>query len=332
MSSLKDCIAENIERMWWRQDKPPILLRWISLLYATINKRNLKRRAARCVQAAIPLISVGNITVGGSGKTPFAIWLCAELQQRGYKPVILCRGDGGRLKAPRQVLPGDPASLVGDEALLLAQNANVPVISGRDRVAGSHMAAALGDIVILDDGFQYRQLGRSCDIVLIPDTGPGNGYQLPAGPLREPLSALQRADLIVRTGSLPARTSGNQEWHWQAQAMPIRFLRGDSDAWGEKAFLALAGIARPERFFAAASQAADIREQLRYTDHHAYTPADIARITGAGLPVLTTEKDAVKLIPLWPERHALAVLPLAGRGEEGLPEAIIKTMLGHRQT
>jgi len=330
MSSLKDCVAASIERMWWHQDKPPVLLRWISLLYAAVNKRNLERRAARCQPPAIPLISVGNITVGGSGKTPFAIWLCAELQQRGYKPVILCRGDGGRLQAPREVLPDDTASLVGDEALLLAQNAKVPVISGRDRIAASHMAAALGDIIILDDGFQYRQLGRSCDIVLIPDTGPGNGWQIPAGPLREPLSALQRADLIVRTGSSPARTSGEQEWYWQAQTMPIRFLRGESDTSGKQTFLALAGIARPERFFTAASQAADIREQLRYTDHHAYTPEDIARITGAGLPVLTTEKDAVKLIPLWPEGHALAVLPLSGKGDEGLPEAIIKTMLGHR--
>jgi tetraacyldisaccharide 4'-kinase len=320
-------LAKSVESMWWRKQTPPLLLRWASHVYDVINRHNLTRRANRAMQPPVPLISVGNITVGGSGKTPFVIWLCAELVQRGYRPVVLCRGDGGTLKQPKRVLPDDVADVVGDEALHLALRCEVPVIAGRDRVAGCRMAARLGDVIILDDGFQYRQLGRSCDIVLIPSEGTGNGHLLPAGPLREAIDALGRADLVVRSGSEEAEPLGMQrEWHWQAEIQAIRPLRGDeilpADNW-----LALAGIARAERFFAAASKAAHVTENMCFADHHRYTAGDVARILKHDLPVLTTEKDAVKLLPLWPNHKLLSVLPLTGRGEEGLPEAIIETML-----
>jgi len=94
-----------VEQIWWRRKSPPVLLRWASGVYAIINNRNLAKRAQNTVLPSIPLISVGNITVGGSGKTPFVIWLCKQLQQRGYKPVILCRGDGGKLRQPQRSTP-----------------------------------------------------------------------------------------------------------------------------------------------------------------------------------------------------------------------------------
>jgi len=325
-------IAARIEAMWWLNKVPPLPLRWASLIYDFINRRNLERRASITVDPPVPLISVGNITVGGSGKTPFVIWLCAELKERGYRPVVLCRGDGGNLQQPRRVLPGDAAHEVGDEALLLALRSGSPVIAGRDRVAGARLAASLGDVIVLDDGFQYRQLGRSCDIVLLPAAGIGNGHLLPAGPLREKPGALGRADLVVRTGSeTTAPLSARPEWHWHAEAQPVRPVSG-GEIPAASPWLAVAGIARAERFFAAAANAVNIRQEIRFADHHRYTAADVARTLRPGLPVLTTEKDAVKLLPLWPKNSPLSVLPLAGYGQQGLPEAIIKTMLSHRKT
>lgn len=324
-------LSSRIEAMWWRKATPPLVLRWASRIYAAANRQQLGERAAKSVAASIPLISVGNITVGGSGKTPFVIWLCGELKERGYKPVVLCRGDGGALKEPRRVLPNDAASEVGDEALLLALNAQAPVVAGKKRVAGIKLAAKLGDVIVLDDGFQYRQLKRACDIVLIPDEGIGNGYLIPAGPLRENVDALERADLLVRTGEDKSEPLGKtREWCWQPEIQDIRPLRGGELPDGE-GFLAVAGIARPERFFKAAAKLAHVEKEIRFNDHHAYTVDDVQRILGHGLPVLTTEKDAVKLMPLWPKSRSLSVLPLLGRGEEGLPEAIIKTMLSHRK-
>ncbi|MDQ6987771.1 MAG: tetraacyldisaccharide 4'-kinase, partial [Mariprofundaceae bacterium] len=259
-------IAHRIETMWWKKDSPPALLRWLSHAYAMINEANLARRKSRAVEPSIPLISVGNITVGGSGKTPFVIWLCNELQQRGYKPVVLCRGDGGKLKQPKRIARQDSACEVGDEALLLAQSCDVPVIAGRDRIAGCRMAAELGDVIILDDGLQYRQLKRHCDIVLIPTAGIGNGYQLPAGPLREPLTALQRADLMVRSGicgdendiaPLPLHEKTMREWTWCSKSQEIRQLCGSETTKPENC-LAVAAIARPQRFVQSAAQVLSI--------------------------------------------------------------------------
>jgi len=324
-------MARRIEAMWWCKDTPPLLLRWASSIYDLINRRNLASRVANAMNPPLPMISVGNITVGGSGKTPFVIWLCGELLQRDYKPVVLCRGDGGKLKHPKHVLPDDDASEVGDEALLLALRCNAPVIAGRDRVAGAQLAATLGNVIVLDDGFQYLQLSRSCNIVLIPTEGIGNGHLLPAGPLRETLDALTRADLVVRTGNdhgLPLSTQ--REWGWRAEVQAIRPLCG-GEIPAASPCLALAGIARAERFFSTASKAANIKETMRFADHHRYNTADIAHILKTGLPVLTTEKDAVKLLPLWPKDRPLSALPISGKGQEGLPEAIIRTMLSHRE-
>jgi len=332
-------IAHRIETMWWKKDSPPALLRWLSHAYAMLNKFNLARRKSRAVEPSVPLISVGNITVGGSGKTPFVIWLCNELQQRGYKPVVLCRGDGGKLKQPKRIERQDSACEVGDEALLIAQSCSAPVIAGRDRVAGCRMAEKLGDVIILDDGFQYRQLKRHCDIVLIPTAGIGNGYQLPAGPLREPLTALQRADLMVRSGicgdendiaPLPLHEKTMREWTWCSKSQEIRQLCGSETTKPENC-LAVAAIARPQRFVQSAAQVLSIEKTMLFTDHHRYTADDISRMLACRLPVLCTEKDAVKILPLWPEKQPLWVLPIAGEGEQGLPEAIIKTMLSHRK-
>ncbi|MDX8407228.1 MAG: tetraacyldisaccharide 4'-kinase, partial [Mariprofundaceae bacterium] len=211
-----------VERIWWQDTPPPFWLRVIEPIYAAINRRNLDQRSAHAINPELPLISVGNITAGGSGKTPFVLWLAGALKDAGHQPVILCRGDGGKAARPVQVgVDADPAE-VGDEALLLAQQSDCPVIAARDRIQATAMATHLGDLMILDDGFQYRQLKRACDIVLIPAEGIGNGHLIPAGPMREPASALQRADIIVRSGTDNAEPlTSAKEWRWQALAGPL---------------------------------------------------------------------------------------------------------------
>jgi len=324
-------IYEIVEGMWWRPEPPPALLRWASHAYTRANAWNQRKRIREAVTPPIPLISVGNITVGGSGKTPFVIWLCRQLQQKKYSPVILCRGDGGRLKQPRLVKRGDAACEVGDEALLLARSGQAPVIAGRNRVTASIMAADLGDVLILDDGFQYRQLKRACDIVLIPAEGIGNGCLLPAGPLREPLTALSRADLVVRTGEAPvAPLSTAREWRWKVQSPGLRQIQGTATSTPEKV-VAVCGIARPQRFLdSLVQQGTAVVNQMMFPDHYRYQGSDIEQIIGKGLPVVTTEKDAVKLTAIWPDHQPLWVLPIEGTGEEGLPDAIIQTMLSRK--
>ncbi len=323
-------LHQYVERMWWRPESPPAPLRWASCVYARVNDGNLARRAHKTVSPAIPMISVGNITVGGSGKTPFVIWLCQQLRQHGYQPVILCRGDGGGLNQPRVIHETDAADPAGDEALLLSRACDASVIAGRDRVAASAMAETLGDIIILDDGFQYRQLMRICDIVLIPSEGIGNGFLLPAGPLRELPSVLPRADLIVRTGEGPATPlTRTKEWRWKTQSPGLRKIYGADMSAPEKV-LAVCGIARPQRFMdSLVRQGCAVADHLVFPDHYRYRDRDIEHITGKALPVVTTEKDAVKLAEIWPDECPLWVLPLEGEGEEGLPEAIIQTILSH---
>ncbi len=322
-------LHQYMERLWWQRDMPSVVLRLAARIYALVSTWHLAKRKRHAVSPPIPLISIGNITVGGSGKTPFVIWLCEQLRQRGYRPVILCRGDGGRLKQTKRISENDDAGRVGDEALLLARSCHAPVIAGRDRVAASVLAREMGDIIILDDGFQYRQLKRACDVVLVPCEGVGNGCLLPAGPLREPVSALARADLIVRTGDGPAiPVTQAKEWRWNVQSSALRHVHGAGTSAPEKV-IAVCGIARPQRFLDSLDQQGmTVEDQMIFPDHHRYQSSDVERITGKGLPVVTTEKDAVKLTSIWPDEQPLWVLPLEGEGEEGLPEAIVQTILG----
>lgn len=312
-----------IESIWWHRQQPPLWLRACEPLYAAINRRNLEQRAACMSEPPLPMISVGNITAGGSGKTPFVAWLAKALRTTGCKPVILCRGDGGSSRDATLVAPDDPASIVGDEALLLARQSECPVIAAADRVAGSRLAATYGDILILDDGFQYRHLGRCCDIVLIPDEGTGNGHQIPAGPLREPLEALTRADLIVRTGSGDAAPlSEQQEWRWRAHPGELTDLMGVEAAPPTQLHAATA-IARPERFFRDLGELGfRLSGQQSFRDHHRFTAGDVAALLDQPNQVAVTAKDAVKLQPLWPRDRPLWQLDQSVEAEAGLFEAI----------
>jgi len=322
-------LHQRIENIWWStRRRPNVLLRAASAVYALLSTFDQKQRLKQAVQPPIPMISVGNITVGGSGKTPFVLWLAAELKQQGFSPVLLSRGDGANNQTPHLISEYSKAHEVGDEAVLLYRLSDCPVIAGRDRVAGAEVAAEYGDILILDDGFQYRQLGRICDIVLVPGEGVGNGCLLPAGPLRETVAALDRADVIVRTGSSDFKPlSGLKEWVWSAKSGSIR-------DWNSREYILLeaskpvhlvTGIARPGRVIADLKRLGyEIAEHSRFADHHAYSKDDVQELLQSHRSIVTTAKDAVKLMPIWPCNMPLWVLEQQTEAQQGLAESIIE--------
>jgi tetraacyldisaccharide 4'-kinase len=316
-----------LESIWWQSSKPPLWLRAIEPVYAAISRVHLQRRATNPEQPSLPMISVGNITAGGSGKTPFVIWLALALKEHNSKPVILCRGDGGKAKHASLIQAGDDPAMVGDEARLLADMSGCPVIAAQDRVAGSRLAAEHGDVIILDDGFQYRHLHRVCDIVLIPTEGVGNGHIIPAGPLREPTSALSHADIVVRTGKAASKAlSSGREWNWSARPMALRDAKQTGATQPDSVFAA-AGIARPQRFFDdLTSLGLNVTNTRSFPDHYRFSPQDVEALIATGEAVAVTAKDAVKLAPQWPENRPLWVLDQQGMAESGLLEAILEQL------
>jgi tetraacyldisaccharide 4'-kinase len=247
-------------------------------------------------RAPIPVVSIGNLSVGGTGKTPFARWIVDALLRRGARPAVLHGGYGA-----------------DEPALHRRWHADVPVEVGKDRVASAHAAAAQGaTVAVLDDGFQHRRLERALDIVLLAaEEWRGNVRLLPAGPWREPLSALERADLIVVTRRSASRAEAvsvadtvRARIHGKAIAIaairPSGWTRARQDvsAPSEPA-VAVAAIARPDLFVTNATEAgARIVEVLSFPDHHAFTREDAERIlsVASGRPILMTGKDAVKLV------------------------------------
>jgi len=321
-----------LEDIWWRPVPPPLFLGWMGPVYGIFRAASQQARICRASTPPLPLISVGNITVGGSGKTPFVIWLAQALQSRGFRPVLLCRGDGGSLKKPRILQAEDEVLITGDEARLLMESCHCPVIAGKDRVQGAGLAAELGDILILDDGFQYRQLKRQCDVVLVPAEGIGNGCQLPAGPLREQVASLARANVIVRTGEQAATplTQG-KEWQWGARKAEPRQLLGTKQGTPSR-LLAVSAIARSWRFLDSLQKnGVQVEGHIRFPDHHLFSDHDIRYCLKRGLPIIVTSKDAVKLLPLWPADQPLWVLEQIFAGDEGLLDAILLPILSQNE-
>jgi len=321
-------LYRDIEKMWWSDKKPGLPLRIASHIYRTVSCAHLHLRENRAATPDIPIISIGNITAGGSGKTPFVIWLCQQLKQAGFKPVVICRGDGGKSRQPQILGHDSDPRIVGDEAALLFDRCQTPVIAAHDRVRASRMAREYGNIIILDDGFQYRHLKRICDIVLVPSEGVGNGYLIPAGPLREPVETLGRADFIIRTGgSKKAQPlSDRREWRWHAVEGELVQLKG-KPAEPPTSAMALTAIARPERLIQSLEKLGiKIETSKLFPDHHPFTTIDIEPLLQRSVPVIVTAKDAVKLKRIWPEDHQLWVLEQQAEAESGLSQAILGSL------
>ncbi|MDT8375317.1 MAG: tetraacyldisaccharide 4'-kinase [Mariprofundaceae bacterium] len=319
-------LHQKIEQLWWSDDLPPLLLRAASHVYRIINRHNLNRRERATIPPSLPMISIGNITAGGSGKTPFVIWLVTKLKNEGFQPVILCRGDGGNSAKPELLADSSDPQQAGDEAVLLYQKSGCPVISGKDRVHAAQMAQDYGNIIIFDDGFQYRQLERTCDIVLIPAEGVGNGHLIPAGPLRESVEALKRADLVIRTGraSEVEPLTEEKEWRWWCDNHQLEHVAGPRHETPGKG-VALTAIARPGRFLQSLEElGVDIVKSYTFPDHHPFSAAEIEQASRHHEAVIVTSKDAVKLRNIWPADRPLWVLEQSAEAEAGLFEAIEK--------
>ncbi|TMA30197.1 MAG: tetraacyldisaccharide 4'-kinase [Deltaproteobacteria bacterium] len=282
---------------------------------------------------AARVVSVGNLVVGGTAKTPLAAWLAVQLRRRGHKVALASRGYGRSGGEPVEVVSDGrfvlgTADSAGDEPLLLAAQApGVPVLVGRDRgLAGLRAISAFGaDLLVLDDGFQHHRLARDVDVVTFDGgLGLGNRRVLPRGPLREPLGALARADAIgVVDGPLPERDGRVIAWRaprayrFAARRAPsaLRPLAGGAaqlpaELAGERVGL-LAGIARPDAVRRTLAQlGAQVVAERLFRDHHRFAAGDLAGLAEEAPRWITTEKDAVKLVPAWAGRARIDVLAI----------------------
>jgi tetraacyldisaccharide 4'-kinase len=298
-------------RFWWnRPGAMAALLSPFAAIYGSVAARRLARPGVR---ASVPVICVGNLTVGGAGKTPTAIAVARVLIAAGEKPMFLTRGYGGRLAGPVRIEPAHTAVQVGDEPLLLARVA--PAIVAQDRVSGARTATEEGaSVVVMDDGFQNPSLIKDLSILVVDTRGIGNGRVLPAGPLRAPLDVqLDRASAILIVGDgasaieQPARSRGLPVFHGilEPEQNAVAALR-------DKKVLAFAGIGDPEKFFATLAAAGiDAPVRRAFGDHHRYSVAEartlLREAEGGHLELLTTEKDFARL------KDDATVAPLAQR-------------------
>lgn len=276
---------------WQSGGLPAALLSPLGILYGA--SVTLKARLARPYDCGLPVICVGNLTAGGSGKSPIAIAIANALRARGRKPFFLTRGYGGSERGPAMVARAHSADLMGDEALLLVRAA--PTIVARDRAAGARLATEKGaDVLVMDDGHQNFSLRKSLSLVVVDaGTGFGNGHLIPAGPLREPVArGLARADAVVLAGD------GNPDLQGYAGPVLRARLLLDAGALAGKSVFAFAGIGRPEKFIASLeAEGVDIAGSCFFDDHHPYTEDEILQLKAiAGDTMLvTTEKDFVRL-------------------------------------
>ncbi|MGR3455308.1 tetraacyldisaccharide 4'-kinase [Pseudooceanicola sp.] len=319
--------------------RPPGLAAWalapLGAVYAAATRRRLA--AAEGAEPGVPVICVGNINAGGTGKTPMVIALMQRLADRGVTAHVLSRGHGGTAEGPLRVNErAHSAAEVGDEPLLMS--AFGPVWVGRDRVATARAAVAAGaQALLLDDGFQNPALRKTLSIVVVDAVaGFGNGFCIPAGPLRESVKAgMARADLLLSVGPPRAQAAFREAW---GRAVSVPQLTGVLEPlqtgmdWEGLRCLAFAGIGHPEKFFATLrGLGADLVQTVALSDHQPLTAAILARLerdaAAAGAQIVTTEKDAVRLPQDW--RRRVLSLPVRMRfGEPEVLDAALDRTLG----
>ncbi len=301
----------------------------LSAIYGAAVKarnRSYDRGSAPILRLQGPVVSIGNITAGGSGKTPFLIALGELLKSRGVRFDVLSRGYGRKTKGVALVDPEGSPRDFGDEPLLIARKLQLPVVVGEDRYAAGQFAEQKfgPQLHLLDDGFQHRRLAREFDIVLVTEKDAQDSL-LPMGRLREPLSSLSRANAVVLTNET------------RAEGLPLndrriwRVRRGTLSPKTTEPCFAFCGIARPENFFAQLRQAGLTLAGTRaFRDHHPYTDSDVRglmalkRKLGAAA-FLTTEKDAINLGPYLSPMTPVHVVPVRLQFEEA--DSIFDTLL-----
>ncbi|MGF6496198.1 tetraacyldisaccharide 4'-kinase [Luteibacter sp. 621] len=311
-------LGGSLQRRWYGVGHPPWWARPLEALYANVVRRReeaFRADPSKVVRLPVPVIVVGNITVGGTGKTPLIIALAQAMAERGFRPGVVSRGYGGTERGPYLIKETDAPAMVGDEPSLIRQY-DIPVAIGRERPEAAQLLIDAGcDLVLADDGLQHHRLGRDVEICVIDgERRLGNGHLLPAGPLREPAARLGSVDFIVVNGGTP-----------QAHEVPMRLEGGLavnlddptlsaplSDFAGRPAH-AVAGIGNPSRFFASLAAHGIAVDGHPFSDHHAFTSGDFTFADGC--PVLMTDKDAVKCLPFaranWWRVPVRAVVPEA---------------------
>jgi len=291
-------LKQKIELAWMERSGLSALLRplsWLVCFVVFIRRWCYRLKIFKTTSLPVPVIVVGNISVGGTGKTPLTIWMANYLAKNGYRPGIVSRGYGGRAsKWPQQVRPdGDPV-MVGDEAIVISRQTHCPMAVGPKRVAAAEALIKHHniDIIISDDGMQHYAMGRTLEIAVIDGVRRfGNGLCLPAGPLREPVKRLKEVDFVVTNGIAAQgeesmRYAGKMLSHLDdSSEKPLGSLKNES-------VHAVAGIGNPERFFEQLRRAGLHLIEHVFGDHHDFSPNDLD--FGDDLPIIMTEKDAVK--------------------------------------
>lgn len=301
-----------IDRIWYTSRHPlALLLRPLAWLFASLGtlRRALFRLGLKeSVRLPVPVIVIGNITAGGTGKTPLTLYLARQLQLLGYRPGIVSRGYGGKAQQAIGVLSDSDPRLCGDEPVLLARS-GVPVYVFKDRAAaGQALLAAYPDVNILlcDDGLQHYRLQRDIELCVVDGVrGFGNGALIPAGPLREPISRLNSVDAVIVNGG---DGSINHSSLFQMSLLPSAFyspMNAERLEWQGLRVAAVCGIGNPERFFTTLHTLGLVFSKHAFADHHAFSAADLP---DADI-IVVTEKDAVKLAVLADVR--IWVLPVS---------------------
>jgi len=289
-----------LQQYWYRITPLHLILLPASFIFRLL--ANMRRALYRSgilpgEKLPVPVIVVGNITVGGSGKTPLTLWLAQQLLDNGWHPGIISRGYASKASSPQAVHPSSDPGAAGDEAVLMAQRKLCPVWVGRDRAAAARMLLRTHpecDVLLSDDGLQHYRLRRDAEIVVVDGVRRfGNGFLLPAGPLRELPSRLAEADAVVINGGTPAAGE------YAMQLRGARFynlLNPNTPAYAAdfrgQCLHAIAGIGHPQRFFAHLNHLGLVVQTHPFPDHHRYTPGDLAYANADA--ILMTEKDAVK--------------------------------------
>ncbi len=341
MSSPRPSLESILTHAWLRRGPLAWALWPLSLLFRVLT--GLRRRLYRIgwlksTRLPVPLIIVGNVFIGGTGKTPLTIWLADALRQRGWMPGIISRGYGAKNATARPVRADSAPEQVGDEPVLMARRTGCPVMVGRDRVAAAQallLAHPEVNVIISDDGLQHYALARDVEIVLFDSRGGGNGWMLPAGPLREPLSR-RRDFTVVNAPDLPAdmpadafrmQLTGTMAERLMDPAQRVALSALQSNA--RPAIVAAAGIGNPARFFNMLRAAGLAFEEMPLPDHYDFSENPFAQVRAD--IILITEKDAVKCLRIATLEcdPRLWVVPVTAYLDGALAEHIVEKCRGH---
>ncbi len=288
-----------LNHYWYSQNPVAWMLlplSWLFCLISFIRRQLYASGAFTTVSFDIPVVIIGNISVGGSGKTPLLIAVCEYLKRQGKKPGVVSRGYGGTVEGVKQLTEQDKAIDVGDEPSMIFQRTHCPVVVGRDRAAAVALLLKNNDcdIVLSDDGLQHYRLHRHFEIAVVDAKRQhGNGFCLPAGPLREKPSRLKTVDLVVYNS--PSDKKENKCFYTLQYEQAVNLLSGEKkslQAFLNRNIIAVAGIGYPDRFFELLKNEGLSLQPQAFSDHHDFTEKDI--LPWSNQCVLMTEKDAVK--------------------------------------